>query len=99
LISTVLRVAKEQFFASSPLAAQLSLQGLGDADFALSGYINDPFTLPTTSEGADQLTVTPNRYWERPVIVAGAKGLNGYDTGAMGGRASGVIDRWKTTWG
>lgn len=99
LIATVLRIAKEQFFASSPLAAQLSLQGLGDADFALSGYVNDPFTLPTTSEGPDQLTITPNRYWERPVIVAGAKGLNGYDTGALGGRAAGVIDRWKTTWG
>lgn len=99
IIGIVLRVAKEQIFASSPLAAQLSLQGLGDADFALSGYVNDPFTLPTTSEGADQLTVTPNSYWARPVVVSPARGLNGYDVAAMGGRGGPVVDRWKSPWG
>jgi hypothetical protein len=91
LIGLVLRVAKEQFFASSPLAAQLALSGLGDADFALSGYVQDQFTLPTTSDGPDQLTVTPNSYWNRPVVVAPAKGMQGYDAA--------VIDRWRTPWG
>jgi hypothetical protein len=93
LIGLVLRIAKEQFFASSPLAAQLSLQGMGDADFALSGYVNDPFTLPTTSSGPDQLTVTPNSYWAQP--AASKKGMSGYDssTGAP------VVDRWKSPWG
>lgn len=99
LIALVLRIAKEQFFASSPLAAQLQLQGMGDADFALSGYVTDPFTLPTTSEGADQLTVTPNRYWERPVVMAPAKGMQGYDTGYQGGKGQQVVDRWKSPWG
>lgn len=99
VIGLVLRVAKEQIFASSPLAAQLSLQGLGDADFALSGYVNDPFALPTTSEGADQLTVTPNSYWARPVVVAPARGLQGYDVASMGGRGGPVVDRWKSPWG
>jgi hypothetical protein len=99
VIGLVLRVAKEQVFASSPLAAQLSLQGLGDADFALSGYVNDPFTLPTTSEGADQMTITPNSYWARPVVVAPARGLQGYDVAAMGGRGGPVVDRWKSPWG
>lgn len=98
LIGLVLRVAKEQVFASSPLAAQLQLQGMGDADFALSGYVTDPFALPTTSEGPDQLTVTPNKYWERPVIV-NAKGMQGYDSGYLGGRGAQVVDRWKTPWG
>lgn len=94
LIGLVLRIAKEQFFASSPLAAQLSLQGMGDADFALSGYVNDPFTLPTTSSGPDQITVTPNSYWAQPAVVA-KKGMSGYDTGIN----APVIDRWKSPWG
>lgn len=97
IVGLVLRIAKEQVFASSPLAAQLQLSGMGDADFALSGYVNDPFTLPTTSQGADQLTVTPNSYWAAPVVVK--KGLSGYDTGYMGGPGGPVVDRWKSPWG
>lgn len=98
LIGTVLRVAKEQIFASSPLAEQLSLQGLGDADFALGDYVQDQFTLPTTSAGPDQMTVTPNQYWAVPVALP-KKGMAGYDYASMGGRGGAVIDRWKTPWG
>jgi hypothetical protein len=58
-IATVLRIVSEQFLASSSLNQYLSLSGLGDAQFSVTGmgeYVNDPFAIPSISSGNNQLT-------------------------------------------
>ncbi len=88
VIGLVLRIAKEKVFAASPLAEQLQLQGLGDADFALSDYVNDPVVLPTSSAGPDQMTVTPVSYWAHAVAPP-SKGLQGLGA---------PVERFRSPW-
>lgn len=98
LISLVLRIAKELVFASGPLSTQLALSGLGDADFALKGYVTDPYFVPTTSVGPDQVTQPPQVIPVLPPATAKGASMSGYDSGAMGGRGALTPARWASTW-
>jgi hypothetical protein len=78
-IATILRIASEQFFAGSSLNQYLTLSGLGDSQFSVSGvgeYVNDPYAIPSVSQGPNQLT-TPLLPPLVPTIPAPSKGMHG----------------------
>jgi len=89
-IATVLRIASEQIFASSSLSQYLSLSGLGDAQFSVSGvgeYVNDPYAIPSISSGANQLTQPLLPPLANAPVVVPSKGMHGLG-----------INRWKSPW-
>jgi len=49
LVATLLRIVQEKLMPAGAIAQQLSLQGLGDASFALGDFIKNYAVLPSYS--------------------------------------------------
>ncbi|HET7099981.1 MAG TPA: hypothetical protein VFJ52_02430, partial [Terriglobia bacterium] len=101
LVATLLRIVQEKLMPAGAIAQQLSLQGLGDASFALGDFIKNYAVLPSYSTADAQGNMVNNwqpfasalqPYLPQPKAQAG---MSGYD--AVTGEA--VVDRYKSRFG
>jgi hypothetical protein len=85
LVATLLRIVQEKLMPGGAIAQQLSLQGLGDASFALGDFIKNYAVLPSYSQADAQGNMVND--WQ-PMYQAlqpyspkpKAAGMSGYDS-------------------